>query len=367
MLRFICGRIRSGKTTHLIEKIKNNPSKEALFIVPEQYSHSIERLLCEACGNSVSEYAEVTSFRRLAMKVKSEVGGLAADIIGGGERILMLRSALNSVAPALGVLSKSAKHPEQLERLLSVIDEFKAYGVAPEKLAKTAGELSPRTSAKMKDLAMIYAAYEKELGEENFDAYDELMFTAENIAKNNFFKGKSLYFDGFSGFTYAEFEIIAAAISQADEVCISLEIPEIEVEDEENGIFNKGFDTKKRIIALAERAGCEYEEEHLKREEREALSFLDRSLYSPLVRVHEGDASEICIARADGSFAECELCAAYILDGVREKGMRFRDYSIAVTSGDEYIFIPAVWFSHAMEFLHIRRSPQVSYPSLQLR
>jgi ATP-dependent helicase/nuclease subunit B len=197
----------------------------------------------------------------------------------------------------------------------------------------------------MKDLAMIYAAYEKELGEENFDAYDELMFTAENIAKNNFFKGKSLYFDGFSGFTYAEFEIIAAAISQADDVCISLEIPEIEVEDEENGIFNKGFDTKNRIIALAERAGCEYEEEHLKREEREALSFLDRSLYSPLVRVYEGDASEICIARADGSFAECELCAAYILDGVREKGMRFRDYSIAVTSGDEYIHTCRMVFS----------------------
>lgn len=367
MLRFICGRIRSGKTTHLIEKIKNNPDKEALLIVPEQYSHSIERLLCEICGNSVSEYAEVTSFRRLASKVKSEVGGLAAEIIGGGERILMLRSALGTVAPALGVLSKSAKHPDQLERLLSAIDEFKAYGVTPEKLAKTAGDLSPRTAAKMQDLAMIYAAYEKELGGETFDAYDELMFTAENIAKNNFFKGKTLYFDGFSGFTYAEFEIISAALSQADEVYISLEIPEVEVEDEDNGIFNKGFETKKRIIALAERAGCGYDEEHLFREESGALRFLDRSLYSPVAREYEGDASEICIARADGTFAECELCAAYILDGVREKGMRFRDFSVAVTSGEEYIHTCRMVFSrYGIPAYSTKPSSLISKPAVAI-
>lgn len=367
MLRFICGRIRSGKTTRLIEKIKNSPSKEALLIVPEQYSHSLERLLCEACGNSVSEYAEVTSFRRLASKVKSEVGGIAADIIGGGERILMLRSALGAVAPSLGVLSKTAKHPEQLQRLLSAIDEFKAYGVTPEKLAKTAGELSQRTSAKMRDLAMIYAAYENELGEDSFDAYDELMFTAENIAKNNFFKGKTLYFDGFSGFTYAEFEIIAAALSQADEVFVSLEIPESGDEEDENGIFKKAFETKKRIIELAERTGCLYDETHLSKAEEGALRFLDKSLFSPLTGIYDGDAKEICVARADGAFAECELCAAYIIDGVREKGLRFRDFSVAVTSGDEYIHTCRMVFSrYGIPAYSTKPSSLVSKPAVAI-
>ena len=345
MLRFVCGRIKSGKTTRLIERIKNSPEKEALLIVPEQYSHSIERLLCEICGNSVAAYAEVTSFRRLASKVKSEVGGIAAEIVGGGERILMLRSALGDVAPALGTLAKTAKHPEYLEKILSAIDEFKAYGVSPEKLAASTHELSPRTAAKLKDLAMIYAAYEKELGEDTYDAYDELAYTAKSIEESKFFKGKTVYLDGFSGFTYAEFDIISSALSQADEVFVSLEIPEVEEEDAENGIFNKAFETKKRLVALAERAGCAYCEEHLVKAASGALRFLDGALYSPYAIKYEQDASEITVARADGAFAECELCAAYILDGIRKKEMSFRDFSVAVTSGEEYIHTCRMVFS----------------------
>ena len=71
--------------------------KSSYLIVPEQFSHATERLLCKQLGNTVSLHTEVSSFRRLASKVKSEVGGVSATILGDGARILHLHSAIEDV------------------------------------------------------------------------------------------------------------------------------------------------------------------------------------------------------------------------------------------------------------------------------
>ena len=42
-----------------------------ILIVPEQYSFEAERALCRRGGDSVSRYAEVLSFTRLASRVFS--------------------------------------------------------------------------------------------------------------------------------------------------------------------------------------------------------------------------------------------------------------------------------------------------------
>ena len=365
MLHFICGRIRSGKTTYLIEKIKNNPGKKALFLVPEQFSHSMERLLCEACGNSVSSYAEVTNFRRLATKIKSETGGIATETVGGGERILLLHRALALVAPSLGYMEKLAT-PERLEDILSAIDEFKAYGISPEQLAKAKDNLSSRCGEKISDLAMIYAAYENELGEDEHDAYDELALVVKTLQRAPFFENKTVLFDGFSGFTAAEFDIISAALSQADDVYVALELDGRCGPGDENGIFDKASETKKRLEELAERAGCGCDEAVLCRKADDALSFIDGALFANRVCEYEGSAANITIARADNVFEECEKCAAYILDGVRS-GRRYRDFSVAVTDGREYTNICSMVFRRYGIPVYVSdAAPLTSKPAMSL-
>jgi len=338
MLHFILGRIRSGKTTYITEKIKERREYGTLFIVPEQISHSMERLLCERCGNTVSSYAEVTSFRRLAAKVKSEEGGLAAETVGGGRRILHLYSAVKKTAAALRVLGKTVSRPERLEIILAAIDEFKAYGVTPERLAAAAEEVNDNLAKKLSDLAIIYAAYEAELGEEETDAYDELKYIADILQSSSFFTDKTVYLDGFSGFTADEFNIIESAISKARNVYIALELPESPESGDENGIFDKTIKTKNRIEGLAQRCGVECESVFLPRMDCDALSYLDKMIFADSVVKYEETADEITVARAEGVFEECELAAAYILDKV-SLGARFRDFSVAVADGTEYIGI----------------------------
>ena len=84
MLRLILGRAGSGKTTQVLQRLcRGGPDKRQILMVPEQQSHEAERALCRFGGDSVSLYAEVLSFTRLANRVFSVYGGLAAPALDG--------------------------------------------------------------------------------------------------------------------------------------------------------------------------------------------------------------------------------------------------------------------------------------------
>ena len=42
---------------------------QRILVVPEQFSHEAERMLCRAGGDTISRFAEVLSFSRLASRV----------------------------------------------------------------------------------------------------------------------------------------------------------------------------------------------------------------------------------------------------------------------------------------------------------
>ncbi len=344
MLHFVLGRIKSGKTTYIINKIKEQREAGTLFLVPEQQSHSMERLLCSVCGNTVSAYSEVTSFRRLAARVKSENGGVCAVAIGGGRRILMLHSAVRAVCGELSVLKKSASRPDRLPELLRAIDELKAYGVSPRALASAAKDIDGVSGKKLSELALIYAAYENELSEDEFDAYDELGFIAQSLHINDFWHDKTLYLDGFSGFTAAEFDIMDSAVTKARDVYIALELPCEYDEGMENGIFDKTYNTKKRILEICKKNGVKYDEVYIKKESENSLYLLDRALFSEKEESLSGGEDNIHIARASGAFEECEKAAAYILDRVRA-GARFNDFSVVVCGETEHLSVCESVFS----------------------
>ena len=102
-----------------------------ILIVPEQHSHSMERQLCAIGGSRVSLFAEVLSFTRLANRVFSVYGGLAAPALDGGGRLLLLCAALRSVAPELRVYQRPSRKPAFLSGLLATVDELKTCRITP--------------------------------------------------------------------------------------------------------------------------------------------------------------------------------------------------------------------------------------------
>ena len=65
LLRIYLGRAGTGKTGKIMHEINECVQKSQhnlILVVPEQYSHDAERLLCQLCGDSASMYAQVFSF-----------------------------------------------------------------------------------------------------------------------------------------------------------------------------------------------------------------------------------------------------------------------------------------------------------------
>ena len=111
MLKLLLGRAGAGKTRALLERMAADTGRPQILIVPEQHSHDMERQLCAIGGNRISLRAEVLSFTRLASRVFSVYGGLAAPALDGGGRLLLLCAALKSVAPELKVYQRGTSSP----------------------------------------------------------------------------------------------------------------------------------------------------------------------------------------------------------------------------------------------------------------
>ena len=202
MLRLLLGRAGTGKSTAILRRIAaSGGGRRQLLIVPEQASHETERRLCAVGGNQVSLYAEVLSFTRLGSRVLAQAGGLAAPTLDPGGRLLLMYAALKSVSNALTVYARPSRKPAFLSGLLATLDECKQYCVAPGDLARAGTETGGQEGDKLKDLGLIFGAYDALTARVAADPRDRLTRLAQGLADCGYARGICVYVDGFTDFT----------------------------------------------------------------------------------------------------------------------------------------------------------------------
>lgn len=332
MVRFISGRAGSGKTYRVISEISDAAShglQELVLLVPEQYSHTTERLLCSQAGDSIARYAEVLSFRRLATRVFTVAGGLAREILDNGARILMMHQALKQAKSSLRVLGSVSERPEFLSSLLEMTEELKTCRVKPENLL----ELTPGALGdKLHDIAVISSAYDGLFSYNQLDPADELTYVAEAIKKSGFFHHKHVWIDGYSGFTPQEYEIVRLIFAQAEETSITLCLNDDP--DGENGAFHKAWQTFSKLEHMAGQSEMIRLTPGVRFIAPE-LAHLEKNIFHPSPETMD-ECSAIELYRVDGVYEECELAATRILSMVRENDMRYRDIWVCARNFDDY-------------------------------
>ena len=100
MLQILCGPDRTANSMRILDQICENARAGVagqILIVPEQYSHETERALCARGGDTISRYAEVLSFTRLAARVFSVCGGVCEEYLDENGRVLTLYLAAQQV------------------------------------------------------------------------------------------------------------------------------------------------------------------------------------------------------------------------------------------------------------------------------
>ena len=340
MIRLMLGRAGSGRTTRMLRRLCGQGQKRPqLLLVPEQQSHETERMLCGIGGNGASLFAEVLSFRRLGDRVLSQLGGAALPELDGGGRVLLMHRAVKGVSSALTVYARPSRKPAFLNALLATADEVKSCRIRPEDLMRAGEETGGEDGDKLRDLGLIFGAYDGLTAQIALDPRDRLDRVAEKLKGSGWAAGKDLWLDGFTDFTAQELEVLRQLMKQAHSVTITLTCDKLEDEEDGTGVFSPARRTGQRLLRMAGDEGLPCEMEHILPGTGcrvAALEYLEETLFAqgnPQL-VPAEDAVELMAAQS--LRGEVEWTAARIRALVASGQYRFRDIGVVARDYGAY-------------------------------
>ena len=350
MLNFIYGRAGSGKTTKIIEMIKECVDKKqrAYLIVPEQQAFISESMLAFLDPSSALCF-EVISFSRLCDIVFSKYGGVTEDTEGGVRSLIMwqtlreLKSSSNDANKKILKEYNNVKIDSSLSSMmLSTIDELRACGFSAE-MCETAAQdcTDTRLSSKLCDIALIYERYNSRLenlsdGEEYASEIKLSRLLSLLEKHNDCFSDCHIFVDSFTSFTAEERKVLFALAKVAQDFTITFS------RDKES----KGMphtvsidDTFNKFLAFAE---GNYNPIHCKAEDSpkdEALKELEKNLWnfsltkSTVKKFSPDSLSHIEAYRCKNEFEEINLVALKMLEE-HSRGIKFSEMAVVLRDAE---------------------------------
>jgi len=313
VLRRLCARAAEG-------------AEQLTLLVPEPYSHDMERALCEAGGDTISLHAEVLSFTRLAARAASVYGGAARPALDRGGRLVAMSAAIEAVQSRLKLFGTGLKRPDFLLRLLAVTDECKTSRVGTEELRRAAERATGRLALKLEELALIRESYETVCAAMGQDPGDRLDRLDETLQETDYAAGRSYWLLGFSDFTGQELRILEDLLRGGAEMTVGLVAG-----DGKSPAFAVAGDTRRRLLRLAASCGVRAEEEPVADPDGpEELRRLREGLFGGGGPSGE-PAPALTLHRSRGVYGAC-LDAADKIQSLVRRGLRYRDVTVCCTS-----------------------------------
>ena len=329
MLTIWIGRAGSGKSARVLETMgRERENRPQIMLVPEHTSHEAELDLCRACGPTASRNAEVLTFQSLATRVLSETGGLAEVTLDNGGKLLTMRRCLQELHSNLKVFGRPSQRAAFLHQLTTLADEFYAYQIAPETLYRHVADMEGAMGDKLRDVALIFAAYDARLRNGETDVRSRVQKLHDSLPQSHYLDGKDLYLDGFSFFNKQEESVLTLALRRCHSVTVTL------LGDRSGQLFQNAAAQKERLVRMAREAGVECRLAYLSRQEDSPLGHLERHCFgSDAVWEEETDA--VALYQAATAYTEVEYVSARIRQ-LAAQGYRYRDIAVASRSMDSY-------------------------------
>src|SRR5688572_19509106 len=232
---FVIGRAGSGKTTRclrrIVEATRADPLGPAiLWIVPKQATFMAERQLTCESGLDAFCRARVLSFDQLATEALDDCGGCATAQVTPLGRQMILGHLLRRLQPRLAYYKSSARQAGLAGELDVTFGEIERSGARLPEMEAVISDLETSNPdadggsllAKLRDLHLVYAAYQTFLGQDRLDPHRRQTQVLDLLQSWPLLRGATAYVDGFLDFSDDERRALSALARTCRDVEITL-------------------------------------------------------------------------------------------------------------------------------------------------
>ena len=228
MFEFILGGCGTGKSTELMNRIRNDLQnhEKVMLIVPEQFSFEAEKRLYDFLDVKLFNQMKTYSFYTLSQDILLKCGNAGKSYASEQEKLLFLYQAVQECTQrnALKILYKQHT-PEAMLSLQRLVAKMRKEGITAEKMQ----EISPvftdsvQLREKTQDIAEILTAYDSILKAHGLsDNLNDLTGAVMLAKSHKFFQNQKIYLDEFGTFSGDQYQMIQVMMEQADKFCIAL-------------------------------------------------------------------------------------------------------------------------------------------------
>ena len=227
MLNIIKGAFNSERDKAFCDAVRRAQEEHGnvLVIMPDQYSFECDKKLYSALGAKAFNSIETAGFNRLAELISHKYGKCAYENADANIRLIMMFMAVEQFRneKECRYYKRSLGKGRFIGEMIDLVTELIRSGITPEDLRIASERLEGSVTSKLFDISRIYSLYLEDLEKhgmrDSFTALADALLLAKD---NGYFKGRSVFLDGFTSFSYDELGFIGAMLSQHADVTVSL-------------------------------------------------------------------------------------------------------------------------------------------------
>ena len=342
----------SGKTHRMISDVIDRSLKEKdrmfLIVVPDQYTMATQKQVVEMHPAKGIMNIDVLSFGRLYHAMTAEKGAPAEVLLDDTGKNLLIRRAALGLENELSAIGSSIDKPGYIHEIKSVISELMQYGYGPDDMEKliAASDERPALKERLKDISMIYKAFNEYRVSKYMTTEERNNILAAGIIEKGFINDTVVYFDGFTGFTPVQMNVLRAMFLKCHELWFSVTLEkECLGENYEGELFALSKETINRIDRLAgelknDTAIEKVQDTWLLRDEAgkaprfesDVIAHIEKNIFRKNVSPIDYDGKDVYMFMADDPRKELMAVCARIRKLITEKGALYRE--IAIVTGD---------------------------------
>jgi ATP-dependent helicase/nuclease subunit B len=341
MIKLYYSRASINREKFIFEKIRDeitalsgSDSSRILYIVPDQYTITAERVAFENIPVDGFMNLDILSFSRLMARIVEETTRSEKVHIDKYGRHMLLEKIIGENGHNFEAFKGISPKPSFIEMVNNFISEMKQFNTSPDDLIEIIQESKDKEilKRKIRDIYRIFSEYEKAIAGKYLDTEDFINLVSENVKNSNLVKDSCIYFQGFDYFSPKSLKVIEMLAIHSKGINIVLQ------NDPEDKLFDlsKFMISKINEFALKIKANVEEVEipESYKynigmaaNQRCPEIAFLERQLYAfPYTKFDLDNKSKaIQLYACSNYYTEVENAAIKIVEFTRDSNYKYDD------------------------------------------